>query len=165
MFVRVRVPTSPTFQGLLVSQEAIGTNQNLKYVDTLNDEDKVVRHDVTLGGLYDGLQVVTSGLTAKERVVISGMQRADPEQKPRPNWSRCPRRRRQPSRRQPPRRSRPSPRPNRASPKDLSMLARFFIDRPIFAWVLSLVIILVGGVAAFTLPMDMYPGLPRPPCR
>ena len=30
------------------------------------------------------------------------------------------------------------------------MLARFFIDRPIFAWVLSLVIILIGGVAAFT---------------
>jgi RND family efflux transporter MFP subunit len=84
MFVRVRVPTSPTFHGLLVSQEAIGTNQNLKYVDTLNDQDEVVRHDVTLGGLYDGLQVVTSGLTAKERVVISGMQRANPGTKTTP---------------------------------------------------------------------------------
>ncbi len=42
------------------------------------------------------------------------------------------------------------------------MLARFFIDRPIFAWVLSLVIILVGGVAAFTLPVDMYPEITPP---
>ncbi len=29
------------------------------------------------------------------------------------------------------------------------MLARFFIDRPIFAWVLSVVITLIGGVAVF----------------
>jgi multidrug efflux pump len=42
------------------------------------------------------------------------------------------------------------------------MLARFFIDRPIFAWVLSLVIILVGGVAAFTLPIDLYPPITPP---
>ena len=35
MFIRVRVPTSPAFKALLVSQEAIGTDQNLKYVDVL----------------------------------------------------------------------------------------------------------------------------------
>lgn len=78
MFVRVRVPTSPTFQGLLVSQEAIQTNQNLKYVDALNDQDEVVRRDVTLGGIQDGLQVIASGLAPKERVVISGMQHVKP---------------------------------------------------------------------------------------
>ncbi len=42
------------------------------------------------------------------------------------------------------------------------MLARFFIDRPIFAWVLSLVIILGGGVAAFFLPIDLYPNITPP---
>src|SRR5271170_4393048 len=42
------------------------------------------------------------------------------------------------------------------------MLARFFIERPIFAWVLSLVIILVGAVAALLLPMDMYPPITPP---
>jgi multidrug efflux pump len=42
------------------------------------------------------------------------------------------------------------------------MLARFFIDRPIFAWVLSLVILLVGAVAAFTLPIDLYPPITPP---
>ncbi len=42
------------------------------------------------------------------------------------------------------------------------MLARFFIDRPIFAWVLSLVIILIGGVAVFFLPIDLYPPITPP---
>ena len=42
------------------------------------------------------------------------------------------------------------------------MLARFFIDRPVFAWVLSLVIILIGLVAAFMLPIDMYPPITPP---
>src|SRR3990170_5059848 len=42
------------------------------------------------------------------------------------------------------------------------MLARFFIDRPIFAWVLSIVITLVGSVAAFMLPVAQYPDITPP---
>ncbi|HTN76394.1 MAG TPA: efflux RND transporter permease subunit, partial [Pirellulaceae bacterium] len=42
------------------------------------------------------------------------------------------------------------------------MLARFFVDRPIFAWVISIVIVLVGGVAAFTLPIAQYPDITPP---
>src|SRR4029077_2748476 len=37
------------------------------------------------------------------------------------------------------------------------MFSRFFIDRPIFASVLSIVITLGGGIAAFTLPIAQYP--------
>jgi multidrug efflux pump len=42
------------------------------------------------------------------------------------------------------------------------MLARFFIDRPIFAWVLSLVILLLGAVAAAMLPIAQYPPITPP---
>src|SRR5205823_3321170 len=42
------------------------------------------------------------------------------------------------------------------------MFARFFIDRPIFAWVLSIVIVLIGGVAVFFLPIDQYPPITPP---
>lgn len=42
------------------------------------------------------------------------------------------------------------------------MLAEFFIDRPIFAWVLSLAILLIGGAAAFFLPIDLYPPITPP---
>jgi hypothetical protein len=62
----------------LVSQEAIQANLNLKYVDVLNDQDEIDRRDVTLGGLQDNLQVITSGLKPKERVVISGLQHVKP---------------------------------------------------------------------------------------
>src|SRR5262245_18349595 len=42
------------------------------------------------------------------------------------------------------------------------MLSRFFIDRPIFATVLSVVITLVGGIALFSLPIAQYPRITPP---
>lgn len=42
------------------------------------------------------------------------------------------------------------------------MLARFFIERPIFAWVLSIVILLAGGVSVVTLPVAQYPDITPP---
>ncbi len=42
------------------------------------------------------------------------------------------------------------------------MIARFFIDRPIFATVLSVVITLVGGIALYSLPMAQYPRITPP---
>jgi multidrug efflux pump len=42
------------------------------------------------------------------------------------------------------------------------MLARFFIDRPIFAWVISIVITLLGLVAVMTLPVAQYPDITPP---
>jgi multidrug efflux pump subunit AcrB len=45
------------------------------------------------------------------------------------------------------------------------MLARFFIDRPILAWVISIVIILLGGIAAGLLPVAEYPDITPPTVR
>ncbi len=42
------------------------------------------------------------------------------------------------------------------------MLARFFVDRPIFATVISVVITLAGFVAVFTLPVAQYPDVTPP---
>src|ERR1700678_3650813 len=42
------------------------------------------------------------------------------------------------------------------------MLSRIFIDRPVFAWVLSLVIVLIGAVSTLFLPVDMYPPITPP---
>ncbi len=41
-------------------------------------------------------------------------------------------------------------------------LSRFFIDRPIFATVISIVIVIVGGIAYFTLPVTQYPEVVPP---
>jgi multidrug efflux pump len=41
-------------------------------------------------------------------------------------------------------------------------MARFFIDRPIFAWVIALFIMVVGGVAIKQLPVAQYPTVAPP---
>ena len=45
------------------------------------------------------------------------------------------------------------------------MLARFFIDRPVLAWVISIVIILLGAIAAGLLPIAEYPEITPPTVR
>lgn len=42
------------------------------------------------------------------------------------------------------------------------MLARFFIDRPVFAWVISIVIVLIGLMALISLPLTQYPEITPP---
>src|SRR6187397_1791957 len=42
------------------------------------------------------------------------------------------------------------------------MISRFFIDRPIFATVLSIVITLAGAIAMFNLPISQYPDITPP---
>src|SRR6202040_986819 len=46
--------------------------------------------------------------------------------------------------------------------KEAAMIARFFVDRPIFATVISVVITLAGLVAVFTLPVAQYPDVTPP---
>lgn len=41
-------------------------------------------------------------------------------------------------------------------------MARFFIDRPIFAWVIAIVIILGGLLAVRTMPLEQYPDIAPP---
>jgi multidrug efflux pump len=45
------------------------------------------------------------------------------------------------------------------------VLARFFIDRPVLAWVISIVIVLLGGIAAGLLPIAQYPEITPPTVR
>ena len=42
------------------------------------------------------------------------------------------------------------------------MFARFFIDRPIFAWVIALIILLSGALALRNLPVASYPAVASP---
>jgi multidrug efflux pump len=41
-------------------------------------------------------------------------------------------------------------------------MARFFIDRPIFAWVIAIVIMLAGIISIFALPISQYPAIAPP---
>jgi multidrug efflux pump len=41
-------------------------------------------------------------------------------------------------------------------------MARFFIDRPVFAWVVSILIVLIGGISLTRLPVAQYPQVAPP---
>ena len=42
------------------------------------------------------------------------------------------------------------------------MLSKFFLDRPVFAWVIAIVIMLGGGLAIYNLPISQYPPVAPP---
>ena len=44
-------------------------------------------------------------------------------------------------------------------------MANFFIDRPIFAWVLAILLCLTGVLAITSLPVEQYPDLAPPNVR
>lgn len=41
-------------------------------------------------------------------------------------------------------------------------MANFFIDRPIFAWVIAIVMMMAGGLSIMTLPIEQYPDIAPP---
>jgi Cation/multidrug efflux pump len=41
-------------------------------------------------------------------------------------------------------------------------MSKFFIERPIFAWVIAIIVMLVGGIAAISLPVNQYPNISPP---
>ncbi|MBQ4132959.1 MAG: efflux RND transporter permease subunit [Desulfovibrionaceae bacterium] len=41
-------------------------------------------------------------------------------------------------------------------------MANFFIDRPIFAWVIAIMIMLAGGISLYSLPIAQYPDIAMP---
>ncbi|MEM1098616.1 MAG: multidrug efflux RND transporter permease subunit [Planctomycetota bacterium] len=41
-------------------------------------------------------------------------------------------------------------------------MSRFFIDRPVFATVVALIMVLVGGISVFVLPIEQYPEIAPP---
>jgi HAE1 family hydrophobic/amphiphilic exporter-1/multidrug efflux pump len=41
-------------------------------------------------------------------------------------------------------------------------VAQFFIDRPIFAWVIGILVMLGGALAIFGLPVSQYPAIAPP---
>jgi multidrug efflux system membrane fusion protein len=81
MFARVRIQGSSPYVALLLPDEAIGTDQNNKFVWSVVADGTVARKVVAPGPLVGGLRVIRSGITAEDWVVTKGVQRARPGQK------------------------------------------------------------------------------------
>jgi RND family efflux transporter MFP subunit len=78
MFGNMRLSTSGTVPALLVPDAAVQADQARKIVLVVGRDGGVAPRPVVLGPAVDGLRVVRSGLTPRDRVIISGTQLAMP---------------------------------------------------------------------------------------
>jgi multidrug efflux system membrane fusion protein len=77
-FAKLRMGRAKTAPALLISERAVGTDQNKKFVIVVGADDKAVYREVTLGGTVNGQRIVIDGLAPGERIVVNGLQRVRP---------------------------------------------------------------------------------------
>src|SRR4029079_2132687 len=77
-FVKLRMGKAKSEQALLVSERAIGTDQDKRFVIVVGADNKAVWRQATLGGTANGQRIVTAGLEPGERIVVNGLQRVRP---------------------------------------------------------------------------------------
>lgn len=78
MFVRVQLPVSPEYDGLLIPDRAVISDQGQKFVLVVGADGNVARKRVTLGQVDTGLRVVREGLAPEDQVIVEGLLKARP---------------------------------------------------------------------------------------
>lgn len=77
-FARLSLGEAKAQDALLVSERAVGTDQDKKYVFVVGPDNKAEYREIALGGRAEGLRIVREGLKPAERVVVNGLQRVRP---------------------------------------------------------------------------------------
>ncbi|NVP57489.1 efflux RND transporter periplasmic adaptor subunit [Mycoplana rhizolycopersici] len=77
-FVRIRMGEPKAEKRLMISERALGTDQDKKFVFVVDDKNTVNYRQVQLGASVDGQRIVEKGLTAGDRIVVNGLQRVRP---------------------------------------------------------------------------------------
>lgn len=78
MLARVKLLGSGEYTATLIPDEAVGTDQDRKYVIVVNEQNVAEYRPVQLGDVADGMRIVRSGVQSGERVVVGGLQRVRP---------------------------------------------------------------------------------------
>jgi RND family efflux transporter MFP subunit len=78
LFGRVTVGASDPYRGILLPDEAIGSDQDRRVVYVLGENNIVNIKPVRIGPRIDGYRVVRDGLTGNETVVVNGLVRVRP---------------------------------------------------------------------------------------
>jgi len=81
LFARLKLVGGRPYKATVVSDRAVGTDQDKKFVLVVKADTTVEYRPVELGRLVDGQRVVTSGIAAGEKVVVNGLQRVRPGMK------------------------------------------------------------------------------------
>jgi RND family efflux transporter MFP subunit len=80
-FVRVIVIRPDIANALLVPERALQDQQGGSFVYVVKADGTVESRSVSLGASHAGMQQITQGVTAGERVIVDGVQKARPGQK------------------------------------------------------------------------------------
>lgn len=75
LFARIRLLGSSDYDALLVTDLAVLTDQDRKYVYVVGEGSRAERRDVVLGREIEGLRVVESGLNEGDLVVVNGVRK------------------------------------------------------------------------------------------
>ncbi|AYN67628.1 efflux RND transporter periplasmic adaptor subunit [Euzebyella marina] len=79
MFGKARLLGSAEHEALMIPDEVIGTNQSMRFVYTLSEDNKVVSKTVTLGPLHsNGLRIIRDGISSEDKVIVNNIQKIRP---------------------------------------------------------------------------------------
>lgn len=78
LFARIQLLGSGKYQAVLITDRAVGTDQDRKYVLVVNKDKMIEYRAVKLGRVVDGLRIVKEGLRPGELIVVNGLQRVRP---------------------------------------------------------------------------------------
>lgn len=79
MFVKVRLGSPSNEEKIMVTEKAVGTDQNRKFVYVVDDTNTVKYRQVELGDSLAGRRVVLSGLEVGEKVIGEGIIKIRPD--------------------------------------------------------------------------------------
>lgn len=77
-FVRVRMGEPKPENRIVISDRAIGTDQDKRFVFVVDAENKVSYRQIKPGAPADGQRIIDSGLAAGDTIVVNGLQRIRP---------------------------------------------------------------------------------------
>jgi RND family efflux transporter MFP subunit len=81
LFIRLQIPVSKPYEALLIPEQALATDQSIKYVYVVGADGTAERRPVELGGQRGDMRIITTGLQAGDHVIVKGLQRVKPGQK------------------------------------------------------------------------------------
>lgn len=85
LYARIRLAGTPTYDGILIDEKAVGTDLNNKFVLVVGEGNTVEYRPITLGESLGDLRIVKSGLEPGDDIIVSGLQRVMPGMQITPN--------------------------------------------------------------------------------
>ncbi len=79
MFGKARLLGSAEHEAIMIPDNIIGTNQSIRFVYVLGDDNRVTAKNVTLGPLHsNGLRIVRDGISQGDKLITNNIQKIRP---------------------------------------------------------------------------------------